>query len=86
MSPSRYDVFLHLDLLESVPKRGDARRQIMQFIASLRDHPRTPGDFTNKDSSMRIREVRIIADYAITYWLDDPVKAVMIVDIQLADR
>lgn len=58
----------------------------MEFVYRLRDHPRTPGDFTDKDSSLRIRQVKIVGDYAVTYWLDDPVQAVMVVDIHPADR
>ena len=82
----RYEVYLHIGLLDTVPKRGAQRRQIMDFIRALRDRPRTPGDYTDKDASMRIREIKIVGDYAITYWLDDPVKSVMIVDVRLADR
>jgi hypothetical protein len=57
----------------------------MDFIYSLHEHPDTPGDFTDRDSSQRDREVKVIGDYAITYWVDSPVKAVMIVDIRRAD-
>jgi len=31
-------------------------------------------------------KLKIIGDHAITYWLDDPVKIVMVVDVRLADR
>jgi mRNA-degrading endonuclease RelE of RelBE toxin-antitoxin system len=80
-----YDVFIHVDLLERVPKTGGQVRRILQFIHGLRDDPQIPGDFTDKDASLRTREVKIIGDYAITYWVDDPVKAVMVVDIRPAD-
>jgi hypothetical protein len=65
---------LHIDLLEAVPKSGAERQKIMKFIHGLRDQPRTPGDYTDKDTSFRIRQIKIIGDYAITYWLDDPLK------------
>lgn len=58
----------------------------MEFISGLRERPRTDGDYSDKDSSFRIRQIKIIGDYAITYWLDDPVRTVMIVDVRLADR
>ena len=58
----------------------------MQFIHDLHKAPRTPGDFTDKDASLRTREVKLLGDYAITYWVDDPVKAVMVVDIRPADK
>ena len=41
---------------------------------------------TDKDASLRIRQVKIIGKYAITYWLDDPVKSVMVVAVHPADR
>ena len=82
----RYRVFLHIDLLDAVPKTGAQRKMIMDFIYSLRDEPRTEGDYTDRDSSLRIRQIKIVGDYAITYWLDDPAKSVMVVDVCRADR
>ena len=77
---------MHVGLLDSVPKGGIQRRKIMDFILSLREHPDTRGDFTDKDASLRERQVKIIGDYAITYWLDAPVWIVMVVDVRLADK
>ena len=81
-----HEVYLHLGVLESVPKSGVQRRQIMDFIYSLRAHPETPVDFTDKDASLRERQIKIVGDYAITYWLDAPVRIVMVVDVRPADR
>ncbi|WP_131989547.1 hypothetical protein [Chthoniobacter flavus] len=77
---------MHLTVLESVPKSGAQRQRIMNFIRSLREKPDTPGDFLDKDTSLRVRQVKIVGDYAITYWVDAPVKAVMVVDVRLADN
>ena len=82
----RYDVFMHLGLLEGMPKTGMQRRAIMDFIYDLRDNPHIAGDFTDQDASLRTREVKLIGDYAITYWVDSPVKTVMIVDVRPADK
>ena len=57
----------------------------MDFIHALRDEPRTEGDYTDRVRT-RIRQIKIVGDYAITYWLDDPVKSVMVVDVCRADR
>jgi hypothetical protein len=81
-----YEVFMHLTLLDSVPKSGAQRRRILNFVRSLRERPDTPGDFVDKDASLRERQVKIIDDYAVTYWVDGPVKAVMVVDVRLADK
>jgi len=81
-----YQVYLNIDLLEAVPKSAPQRQQIMKFIYSLRDNPRTEGDYTDKDASLQIRQIKIIGDYAVTYWVDDAVKSVMVVDVRPADR
>jgi hypothetical protein len=82
---ARHEVYLHLGLLDVVPRRGLQRRKIMDFIYGLRDAPNTQGDFTDRDSSLRERQIKVIGDYAITFWLDAPVKVIMVVDIRLAD-
>ena len=81
-----HQVYLNIDLREAVPKSGRQRQEIMKFIYGLRDRPRTKGDYTDKDASLQIRQIKIIGDYAITYWLDDAVKSVMVVDVRPADR
>ena len=81
-----YQVYLNVDLLEAVPRSGPQRQQIMKFIYGLRDRPRTEGDYSDKDASLQIRQIKIIGDYAVTYWLDDAVKSVMVVDVRPADR
>jgi len=58
----------------------------MDFIRSLRDDPDATGDFTDRDATQRTRQIKIIGDYAITYWHDTPVNSVMVVDIRPADR
>ena len=58
----------------------------MDFIYSLRERPNTPGDFTDRDATLRERQIKVIGDYAITYWLDDPARTVMVVDVSLADQ
>jgi hypothetical protein len=81
-----YAIYLHVDLLEAVPSRGRQRRLIMSFIRSLADNPRAPGDFSDLDESLRTREIKIIGQYAVTYWVDEPVRAVMVVAVQPARR
>ena len=58
----------------------------MDFIRGLRDAPDSTGDFTDRDATQRTRQIKIIGDYAITYWHDAPVNSVMVVDIRHADR
>lgn len=81
-----YSVFVHLDLFEVVPKRGLQRQRVMEFVRSLSNNPFTLGDFTDKDNALHTRQIKVVGDFAITYWVDDPVKTVMIVDIRSADK
>jgi hypothetical protein len=81
-----HTVYIHLDLLEVVPARGEQRRLVMKFIRSLANDPYIKGDFQDRDASQRIRQIKIVGKYAVTYWLDAPVNAVMVVDVRPADR
>jgi hypothetical protein len=81
-----YSVYIHFELLDMIPRRDDQRAKIIKFIRSLATNPYALGDFTDKDANFRTRQVKIIGKYAVTYWIDDPVKAVMVVGIQVADR
>lgn len=38
-----YKVYIHVDLLEIVPARGEQRRRIMNFIRSLAQKPSNAG-------------------------------------------
>ena len=81
-----YAVYLHLELLEVIPKRGAQQQKILHFIRSLSEGPFTEGDYTDKDKTGRTRQIKIVDDYAITYWVDHPAKSVIVVDITLADE
>jgi hypothetical protein len=77
-----YAVYLHSNLLDSVPKTGVQRRKILEFIRSLGNHPGTMGDFAEQDETLREHQVKIVGDYAIVYWLDAPVRIVMITEVR----
>ena len=81
-----HEVYMHLDLLDAVPRSGAQRRRIMDFIYQLRERPDTPGDFTDKDDAYRDRQIKIAGDYAVTYWVDAAARSVMVVDIRPAGR
>ena len=80
--------------LSSLSEYRSARSGAEKWPSKTTDHEvhlqlagsRTEGDYSDKDASLQIRQIKIIGDYAITYWLDDAVKGVMIVDVRGADR
>jgi hypothetical protein len=57
---TRHAVYLHLDLLEALPKRGSQQQKIVRFVHSLAENPFTEGDFTDKDETLRPRQIKII--------------------------
>jgi mRNA-degrading endonuclease RelE of RelBE toxin-antitoxin system len=81
-----YAVYLHLELLEVMPKRGVQQQRILRFIQSLSENPFAEGDYVDKDKTSRTRQIKIVGDYAITYWADHAAKTVIVVDIAIADR
>ena len=81
-----YAVYLHVELLEIVPTRGGQRKKILSFVRGLGESPHTLGDFTDQDTDLRTRQIRIVGNFAVTYWADDAAKCVMVVDIKPADR
>jgi hypothetical protein len=83
---ANYAVYLHFELLAVVPKRGTQQQQIFRFIQSLAENPFTEGDFTDQDETFRTRHIKIVGDFAVTYWADHPAKTVMVVDIAVADN
>jgi hypothetical protein len=57
---ARHEVYMHVGLLEAFPKSGVQRTRIMDFIRSLHEHPDTRGDFTDRDASLRERQIKIV--------------------------
>ena len=82
-----HEVYLHLGVLDSVPKTGPAAEKDhglhLQF-AGASGNPRRL--YRARRLSLRERQIKIVGDYAVTYWLDVPVQIVMVVDIRLAGR
>lgn len=59
-------VYLHTALLDQMPHSGPQRRRTMEFVRRLADDPDQSGDFTDRDSTQRTRQIKIIGDHAIT--------------------
>lgn len=48
-----YSVYLHSELLQSVPKEGKQHDLILGFVRLLAQHPDTSGEFVDKDDTLR---------------------------------
>ena len=83
---SAHEIYVHSRVLETMPKSGAARKRLMEFIHGLRERPDTVGDYTDKDSTLRERQIKIVGEYAVVYWVDAAVKIVMVAEVRPADR
>ena len=57
-----YKIFLHVDLLDAIPSKGLRREEIFRFIRLLATEPSTAGDYTDKDDTQRLRQVKVVGD------------------------
>lgn len=65
---------------------GRAQRdQIFSFLEGLADDPGQAGDFTERDAAGNSVHIKIIGDYALTYWADHAVKEVKVTKIEKAE-
>jgi len=52
----------------------------------LADNPTKPGDYEERDDAGRPIQIKIVGDYALTYWADHAVREVKVIQIEKADR
>lgn len=82
-----YEVFLRTEAIEALGALPlTARRRISMFIDSLASAPTSVGDYSLKDKSGRIIEIKVIGTHAITFWADHAVREIKITDIRSADH
>jgi hypothetical protein len=82
-----YGIFLRIEAVDSFKAvRGIQRQQISLFIDSLANDPNRSGDFAERDDSGRQIEIKVLGEFAITYWTDHAVREVKVLDIRKADK
>jgi len=81
--PIDYTVVVALEALDILPRTGKRRSSVLEFLRGLQNDAVLGGDFQLKDpETLRVVEVSLVSGYAITWWIDDPVSNVMVVDIR----
>jgi len=81
--PLPYRILLDLDCLDELPKSGKRRDDVLAFCRDLKEAHVDGGDLQVIDpETHRMFEVSTSSDYIITWWVDHPVKRVLIVDIR----
>ena len=58
------------------------RDRIPPFLESLAEYPNTLGGYQGHDDVGRPVQIKIVGDYALTYWADHPVKEVKVTRIE----
>ena len=81
-----YKVLVSIEILQlERPSRGE-RERILSFLEKLGEDPNKLGDYLESDEAGRNVQIKIIGDYALTYWADHAVKEVKVTKIEKADR
>ena len=80
-----YKVLVTIEVLQMErPSRVD-RDRILSFVESLAKNPERLGDYTERDESGRLIQIKILGNHALTYWADHAVKEVKVIKIEKAD-
>lgn len=58
------------------------REELLRIFQTLADNPYQCGDYVEKDLSGRGFQVKRFGHWLITFWLDDPVRELRIVEIK----
>ena len=78
-----YRVLIDIECLKILPKSGKRRDEVIEFCSSLADSIYDASDFQIKESKYgRVVEVSVRNGYIITWWLDAPVKRIVVIDIE----
>ena len=77
-----FRVLIDIACLDILPKSGKRREEVLDFCSRLVDVPYEASDFqVVEPSSLRSVEVSEVAGYAVTWWVDAPVKRIIVIDI-----
>lgn len=77
-----YRVLVDIECLDSLPKSRSRREAILQFCSTLAMNHHKGGDHQMQDAdNLRVYELSVFENHAITWWTDSPAKCVVIIDI-----
>jgi mRNA-degrading endonuclease RelE of RelBE toxin-antitoxin system len=81
-----YKVLVSIEILQLERPSRRQRDQILRFLQILADDPTKPGDYEERDDIGRPIQIKIVGDFALTYWADHAVREVKVIQIEKADR
>ncbi len=78
-----YRVFVHFEALDGLPKTGKRRTAVIHFLEILGQVAHLGGDYERVNPATgRSISVSEIGGFAITWWIDEPVLEVKVIDIK----
>jgi len=81
-----YKVLISIEVLQLKHPTRQQGDQILSFPETLAVQPSRMGDYQERDDIGRPIQIKIIGDYALTYWADHAVKEVKVIKIERADQ
>ena len=81
-----YKVLVTIEALQMKRPSRVERDLVHSFLESLANDPDRPGDYIECDDAGRSVQIKIVGDFALTYWADHAVKEVKVTKIEKADR
>lgn len=80
---TNFRVLVDLECLDQLPQSGRRRHAVVAYCKTLAGSHHLGGDFQISDPETgRSFEVTVVEGFIITWWVDQPVKRVVIVDIR----
>ena len=83
---SPYRVLISIEVLQLHRPSRQSRDRILSFLESLAGNPNQTGDYAERDDTGRSVHIKIIGDYALTYFADHAVKEVKVTKVETANR
>lgn len=81
-----YEVYIRGEVFQALENLEELHRdKALNFIETLSENPFREGDFTARDDTDRLVQVKLIEEYALYYWADHAAKEVRLVDMIDAD-
>lgn len=81
-----YKVLVSIEILQLDRPSSSNRKNILSFLESLGHNPHLKGDYEDMDDAGRPVQIKIVGDFALTYWSDHAVKEVKVTKFEKADR
>ena len=81
-----YKVLVSIEILQLARPTRQDRERILSFLEGLATDPHRIGDFQERVDTGRSIQIKIIGDYALTYWADHAVKEIKVTKVEKADR